>query len=141
MAQDAIKGEFRFDDLAGASASGRELVSLIESSGYPDTDCFALKLAIEEAVANAVKHGHKVGRKLVRVRYAITPDRVRIDVVDQGPGFDPAAVPDPTVDENRNKPNGRGVWLIYTYMDEVTYHPPGNHVTMIKHRSVTGDLG
>jgi len=52
----------------------------------------------------------------------------------------PEHVPQPD-DPNEPGETGRGILLIEHYMDEVTYHPPGNHVTMIKHRSVTGDLG
>ena len=55
---------------------------------------------------------------------------------DQGPGFDPSSLPDPTAPENVGKVNGRGMFLIRTFMDEVRFNESGNEVTMIKRRTV-----
>src|SRR5690348_6660449 len=61
--------------------------------GYPDEDIFAVRLALDEALVNAVKHGNRSDpNKQVRVRYRITAERVLMVVADDGPGFDPARV-------------------------------------------------
>ena len=56
-----------------------------------------------------------------------------IQIADQGGGFDPGALPDPTSDENLEKPCGRGVMLMRAYMDEIQYNPRGNSVRMVKY--------
>jgi len=58
-------------------------------------------------------------------------------VRDEGPGFDPSALPDPTDPENLLKPCGRGVMLIRTFMDQVNFSAKGNEITMVKRRAVT----
>jgi anti-sigma regulatory factor (Ser/Thr protein kinase) len=59
---------------------------------------------------------------------------VKFVVQDEGPGFDPSTLPDPTLPSNVGQTNGRGLFLIRTFMDEVTFNETGNVVTMIKHR-------
>ena len=58
-----------------------------------------------------------------------------VTVADEGAGFDPAGVPDPTADENLEKPCGRGIMLIRAYMDEVAYNRQGNEIRIVKHRT------
>ncbi len=53
-------------------------------------------------------------------------------VKDEGAGFNPKTVPDPTLDENLNKPHGRGLMLMRAYMDEVGFNEAGNEVRMVK---------
>ena len=55
-------------------------------------------------------------------------------VEDQGPGFDPGCLPDPTDLSNLEKPSGRGLMLIRTFMDEVDFNPRGNRIRMVKRR-------
>ena len=104
--------------------------------GYPEASRFAIRLAMEEAISNAFRHGHAgLDPALpVRVAFHVADDQVEISVEDQGPGFDPDAVPDPTLEGNLEMPSGRGLMLMRAYMAAVTYHPPGNRVTMIYHR-------
>lgn len=105
----------------------------MERLGYDTDTCFAVKLAIEESLINAMKHGNKFDpRRSVTVHYEVDERRVRISVKDQGKGFDPSGVPDPTADENLAKPNGRGIMLMRAYMDEVTYSECGTEVIMVK---------
>jgi serine/threonine-protein kinase RsbW len=104
--------------------------------GYGADACFAVRLAVEEAVVNAVKHGHKFNPDLVvRVEYEVDARRVCIRVKDQGRGFKPEEVPDPTSDENLAKPTGRGILLMRAYMDEVAYSACGTEVTMVKKKA------
>jgi anti-sigma regulatory factor (Ser/Thr protein kinase) len=64
------------------------------------------------------------------VRFA--PGEATFVIQDEGPGFDPASLPDPTDPENLDKVSGRGLLLMRTFMDEVSYNDRGNQVTMIK---------
>lgn len=101
--------------------------------GFPEHDLFAIKLAVEEALVNAVKHGNCNDKsKCVKVQYRITPERCDITIEDEGPGFDPACVPDPTDDANIEENHGRGILLMRAYMSSVVYSPSGNRVTLTK---------
>ena len=63
---------------------------------------------------------------------SLTQKAVRFSVRDEGPGFDPASIPDPTDPEFLDRPSGRGILLMKSFMDEVTYSENGNQVTMFK---------
>ena len=96
-----------------------------------------LQTRIEEALVNAIKHGNQLDPdKYVEVSFQVTCERFDIRIVDEGPGFNPEDVPDPTAIENIERPCGRGLLLIRGFMDEVKYHGRGNIVTMIKLRNV-----
>ncbi len=100
--------------------------------GYDSQALFAVRLSLEEALVNAIRHGNRhIDEGLVEVRWTIDAREARFDVVDQGEGFDPDAVPDPTADENLEIPSGRGIMLIRSYMTEVAFLEPGNHLSMI----------
>ena len=70
------------------------------------------------------------------VEVHITRENATIRIGDQGRGFDPACLPDPTDPANLERPSGRGLMLIRTFMDDVTFNPTGNQITMVKHRVV-----
>src|SRR5271165_1224086 len=73
-----------------------DVIRVMESVGYGAADIFAVRLALEEAVVNAVKHGHGNDPcKQVRICWAVTTSSVKLVVEDEGPGFDPSGVPDP----------------------------------------------
>ena len=98
-----------------------------------EPEIFGIKLAVEEALINAIKHGNQMDRaKKVRVAYRLTHDRFEVKVTDEGPGFEPNEVPDPTDVENLDRPCGRGLMLMRHYMTEVTFRGPGNSVSMAK---------
>jgi serine/threonine-protein kinase RsbW len=114
----------------------RAILEAVTQCGFGGADQFAIKLALEEALANAIKHGSSGNaNKSVVIEFEVDEKRASISVQDEGGGFDPSDVPDPTLDENLEKPNGRGVMLMRTYMDKVIFSPAGNRVTMIKNRS------
>jgi serine/threonine-protein kinase RsbW len=120
-----------------------ELLACVEAdlraAGYGDKDIFVVRLAVEEALINAIKHGHNYDRrKRASFRYEVTGERVVLEVEDEGCGFDPDQVPDPLLDENLEKPSGRGLFLMRAYMTSVRYNDRGNHVTMCKMRSHSG---
>jgi len=105
----------------------------LEALNYGERALFGVRLAIEEAVVNAIKHGNHMDKaRKVTINYSVDAKECRISVEDEGDGFDPNAVPDPTVDENLELPHGRGLVLIGAYMDEVFHNEKGNRITMVK---------
>jgi len=104
--------------------------------GYPDSDLFAVRLSLEEALTNAIKHGHQGDTsRLVQVRYDVTAEQVVVEVEDEGPGFDPDQVPDPRSAERLERCGGRGLYLMRCFMSSVQYNERGNAVTLCKQRS------
>ena len=125
--------------LEAIRAAERDLLAEVDECGYGEDCHFAVRLAFEESVINAMKHGNRMNpAKRVRLAYHVSPERVEIRVADEGAGFDPASVPDPTADENLMRPCGRGIMLMRSYMDEVTFSPVGNEVHMVKYRTGCG---
>ncbi len=115
-----------------------ELLEKLEAEGWSPRDIFGLRLALEEAVVNAIKHGNCLdASKKVRVVCRSTPDKIWIEVSDEGSGFDPEAVPDCTDDEHLDVPNGRGIMLMRNFMNRVEYNDRGNVVTMEKLRDAS----
>jgi serine/threonine-protein kinase RsbW len=105
------------------------------AAGYPLRAQFGVRLAIEEAVVNAVKHGHKGDTaKAVKVRYRVGLRDVLVEVEDQGPGFDRGQVPDPLAPENLDRSSGRGLLLMRSFLT-VRYNERGNRVILYKSRS------
>jgi len=125
----------RIDTVAAAAAAVSEFVS---RSGLSDDAAFGIEMAIREAVTNAVVHGNNQDEaKLVGITLKSLPDAVEITVHDQGPGFNPNEVPDPTAEENILKTSGRGIFFMRSFMDEVDWFLPpegGTTVRMLKRR-------
>lgn len=110
-----------------------KIIEQIEHHRYAEKALFSIKLALEEAIINAIKHGNKNDpAKKVHVEATVAADKTEISIEDEGPGFDRSAVPDPTAEENLCKCSGRGILLIESYMDSVKYTKNGRRVTMIK---------
>lgn len=123
-----------------------------------DKDLLRFGIALEEALLNACLHGNldldsalreRDGDEFeataderassdpwkdrrVTVRATFTRSQAKIEVEDEGAGFDPASLPDPTDPENLLKPHGRGVMMMRLFMDEVHWNETGNHVTLIR---------
>ena len=82
-----------------------------------------LLLAITEATTNAIIHGNKNNKlKLVRIYVYVEDSTLTVKIKDEGKGFDPTTVPDPTDPENLLKDSGRGLYLMRVYMDTLTYN-------------------
>lgn len=112
-----------------------EMQIAVEAAGYPEASRFAVRLALEEAVANAFKHGHRdLPEAHVEITWRIGPERISMTVRDQGPGFEPSEVPDPTTPETLELPTGRGLMLMKAYMTSVEYNRHGNLVTLLYDR-------
>lgn len=111
----------------------QQILHEVERHGFNPNSLFATRLALEEALVNAIKHGNKLDpRKKVLVDARVTRDRVEIEIEDQGPGFDRASVPDPTAVENLCKCSGRGILLIEAYMNSVAWSKGGRRVRMVR---------
>ena len=90
------------------------------------------RVGVTEALANAVLYGNQGDPgKHVRVEVSIDRSRVALRVEDEGQGFDPQAVPDPTLPGNLQRAGGRGLFLIRQLMDEVEYSDRGNAVRLV----------
>jgi serine/threonine-protein kinase RsbW len=122
-------------DLAEARCVQDKIEEELKTSAYSDHDIFAIKLALEEALVNAIKHGNQMDPdKRVTIHYRITADRFEIKITDEGAGFNPDDVPDPTDERFIDRPCGRGLLLMRGFMTEVEYHGRGNVVSMAKVR-------
>ncbi len=122
-------------DLAEARCVQDKIEDALKASAYSEHDIFAIKLALEEALVNAIKHGNQMDPdKRVTIHYLITAERFEIRITDEGEGFNPDDVPDPTLDINVERPCGRGLLLMRGFMTEVQYHGKGNSVSMAKVR-------
>ena len=90
-----------------------------------------LRVALGEVIANAILYGNKEDPGLlVRIDAKLSPGSAEVTVTDEGSGFDPRAVLDPTLPENRDRSHGRGLFLLRTLADEVEYNERGNAVTL-----------
>jgi serine/threonine-protein kinase RsbW len=104
--------------------------------GYPHKDIFAMRLVLQEAVTNALRHGNgNDSSKHVDIAYVVWPTEVLAAVQDQGLGFNPNDAPNPLAEENRERPGGRGVFLMRIYSSWVSFNQPGNRVTLCRRRS------
>lgn len=122
-------------DVVAAQRVQERVIRALEDFHYSPRDIFCMRLAIEEAVTNAIKHGNRRDlAKTVRVSCDVDARRVRLIVEDEGPGFDLQSVPDPTADENLDKPSGRGIRLMQSFLSSVEYNERGNRVTLVKYR-------
>lgn len=110
----------------------------IESlEAFSPKDSFGIRLALDEAIVNAIKHGNAFHpEKTVRVDCLIEDNFFRIEIEDQGPGFCLADVPDPTEEENLERPCGRGIMLMRSFMSKIEYSPTGNRVLLEKRASL-----
>lgn len=120
-------------DLAEARRVQAEIEAALALAPFDERELFGIRLAVEEAFVNAIKHGNRLDpAKHVHVRYAVHADGFDIRIADEGPGFDPNDVPDPLAPENLERPCGRGLLLIRHYMTEVNYSDSGRSLTMCK---------
>lgn len=90
------------------------------------------RVGLTEALANAMLYGNcRDPRKRVRVEAHLTSRQIKVQVTDEGRGFDPRALLDPTTPANRARSGGRGIFLIRQLMDQVEFNERGNSITMV----------
>jgi CheY-like chemotaxis protein len=151
------------NDLELLSAAVSELRQLAADRWlFQERDNMRFATAVDEALMNAFYHGNlaidpelrikdSVGyyalaeqlrlaephlQQRIRLSMEITPDFVFVRVADEGKGFDPGGLPDPTSPGYLERPCGRGVLLMKTFMDDVRFNATGNEVTLVKKRYV-----
>ncbi len=135
MTQETTELRFasRIEAVAEAAAAVSEFLNRV---GISEDTAFGIDMAVREAVTNAVLHGNKLdGAKYAEIDLRKSPEVLEINVRDQGKGFNPNEVADPTKDENILKTSGRGIFFMRNFMDEVdwTVNPEGGTtVRMIK---------
>lgn len=100
--------------------------------GIKQEDYGKILVSTLEAVNNAITHGNKSEEhKIVDIDISFRQEKLRIKITDQGVGFIPDRVPDPTTPQNIEAVNGRGIFLMSRLADEVKYSKKGNSVTML----------
>lgn len=120
-------------DLAASRDVHKAIMDRVEAQHYDEQSTFAIRLALEEGLMNAIKHGNKLDpKKTVHVEAKVTPKDTEITIEDQGKGFARDEVPDPCAAENLLKCSGRGILLMEAYMDKVEYSNGGRRVRMVK---------
>ena len=123
-------------DPAAISTTSDVVTHVLKEHDWPEDDVMAVQLAVDEALANAIRHGCG-GDVTKHVRCSVAydeSDEVVIVVRDPGSGFDPRAIADPLNPANIFHPSGRGIFLISELMDEVQFADGGREVQMRKRR-------
>jgi serine/threonine-protein kinase RsbW len=121
------------NDLRAIERTVRYLMQRSRKAGFSDERLdFNFRVGLTEALANAMLYGNaRDPDKRVRVEARLSAELIAVRVTDEGRGFDPEAVPDPTLPANRSRTCGRGLFLIRQLMDEVDFNPQGNSITMV----------
>lgn len=120
-------------DFAAGRDVQKRILDDVSRLGFNSHCQFAIKLALEEALINAIKHGNRLDpKKKVHIEAKVTSKQLEITIEDEGPGFTRGDVPDPTREENLEKCSGRGILLIEAYMNSVQWSRGGRRVKMVK---------
>lgn len=129
--------EYRFHLAIGSRFENIELVQVVlrdclERLGLEEDSRHWVDVAVREALANAIKHGNEQNpSKQVHVDLAVEDNQLVIRVEDEGVGFDPAHLGDPLAPENLLRPNGRGIFYMKSFMDEIQYGSGPGGGTMV----------
>ena len=105
----------------------------LQSLAIKEDDLFDVRLALEEALINAARHGNKLDKnKEIYIKVKVLPQSIELEIKDQGNGFDYKKLPLPTDEQNLEKTSGLGVFLIKELMDEVEFLDGGSRIKMVK---------
>ncbi len=129
-----MKKEFQvLSDLSVVQKTSAKILAFLEPLSLTQAEQFDIRLCLEEALINAIKHGNglKPGSK-VRVAVEADKDILSFTIEDQGRGFNPKRLADCTKKSNLWECGGRGIYLIHQLMDRVEYNERGNRIRMIK---------
>ncbi len=111
----------------------QSILDRLTALGWEKSDLFAVHMALEESISNAIRHGNKEDpAKKVHVDCQLSPARFWVKICDEGAGFKPADVPDCCAPDRLEVPGGRGLALMEAYMTFVQYNDRGNCLTMEK---------
>jgi serine/threonine-protein kinase RsbW len=115
------------------------LLRMLTKHHFEEGEATAIRHAVEEALWNAISHGNQYDpSKEVHVTFTIGPTEFNICIEDEGGGFDPLAVPDPTAPGRLQEARGRGLLLMRHFMDAVRYNAKANSVTLVRKRVPAG---
>lgn len=107
----------------------------MDETGYSDESIRKMKLTITELLANAIGHGNKDDHsKKVTIGHVVENTVVTVAILDEGDGFNPSDIPDPTLPENLIKDHGRGLYIVRNHVDEIHFNDKGNGVLIRKYR-------
>jgi anti-sigma regulatory factor (Ser/Thr protein kinase) len=110
------------------------VLSAMDVFGYPDEIIRKMKVALTELLVNAIHHGNnKDYAKKVFVGHIVDGKKTVVAIMDEGKGFDPQIVPDPTLPENIGRDCGRGLYIVRHYVDKMEFNPRGNRVAITKY--------
>ena len=120
------------NDLRAIERSVEYLVERAREVGFEDDRLrLNFRVGLTEALANAMLYGNsRDPRKRVRVEARLSAQEIAVQVTDEGRGFDPESVLDPTLPANRLRAGGRGLFLIRKLMDRVEFNDRGNSIRM-----------
>ncbi len=127
-----MKGSIKFkSEIQNLNKAEIVLKKVSEIAEISDENYGYILLALSEAINNAIVHGNKMNEeKEVKVTYKASKDSIEFIVEDQGQGFDPDSVPDPTSPENIEKATGRGIFIIKNLADKVEFDKGGRVIKM-----------
>jgi serine/threonine-protein kinase RsbW len=118
----------------------QEVLNELEKRDWIEHDVFSIRLAMEEGLANAIRHGNRLDPSTnVRIACRMCRNLIQIEITDEGKGFDPSAIPDPTDPSRLDVPSGRGMLMMRSFMSRVGYNDVGNSVMMEKQRAKKDD--
>lgn len=110
------------------------LMNIAKEAGLDEEKFNNLSLSFSEAASNSIKHGNKndVNRK-IGITVKVSDSQMRIIIKDEGKGFDIKAVPDPTKEENILKDNGRGIHIMRSFLEDLSYNftPEGTETILV----------
>ncbi len=133
-----ITSSFQFIELVASFTD-----NLMQLAGFDQEQTHWIGLSVRECVINAIKHGNKLDiTKQVEVSFSLDNQGILISVRDCGEGFDFNGVPNPLDPTNLLNPNGRGIFYMRTFMDEVVFslHPQGGTVVKMLKRKIDVEL-
>jgi anti-sigma regulatory factor (Ser/Thr protein kinase) len=127
-----------FEEMDRAAAV---ILTAMDTLGYPDESIRKMKIVLTELVANAIYHGNCGDHsKKVTFGHVIDKDKVIVSIMDEGDGFDPETVPDPTLPENLIRDCGRGLFIVRSYVEKTEFNRKGNRVTITKYHNHKNDF-
>lgn len=119
-----------FEEMDAATAV---ILRSMDNQGYADDVIRKMKITLTELLVNALDHGNnRDPSKRVAIGHIVDNHKTVISIMDEGPGFEPAVVPDPTLPENLVKDSGRGLFIVRCYVDEVAFNDKANRITITK---------
>jgi serine/threonine-protein kinase RsbW len=122
-------------DMTQTHALIEQVMERVRADGWSNRDEFAVNMALEEALINAVRHGnHSDLSKKVQLLCCLNNQRIYVRIEDEGEGFNPDSIPDPTDEEHIMIASGRGVLLIKSFMTKVQWNEKGNVIEFEKER-------